>query len=287
MTILDKYNEILASPQNIIQELWGDKNIFGEPIIYLAGSLAEGFGNDNSDIDIYCLINPEQWNQLVERKENDSRGLKIWEKNHLIHNIYVDGYRMDIEFWNIDYVNNIVCNLNKFDFNADQYTTRFSKEDLDFLHRIKFGKCISNKKLFDKLYMGINFSNLGFYQVITGSEYFGSYLEDIEGAMESEDFGTTYIIGKILLDISISNFLFSVQETNPSAKWLYRKLQRYEDNIQDYSISEVYWSYQKFDRSKDNILKFVNALIESCTSINNKAQENLVKHQRGNEHVGQ
>ncbi|MBC1604426.1 hypothetical protein HCJ39_06840 [Listeria rocourtiae] len=285
MTILSKYKEILSEPSQIIDEVLVSDELKENAIVYLAGSLAEGFGNVNSDIDIYCLLPSDDWEKLLDNKRNDSRGLKIFGENNLIHNIYLDEYRVDIEFWNIEYVNKIISKLNSFDVNAEQYTTRFNKDDLDFLHRMKYGKCIYNNNLFIQLYEEVNFMNLGFYQVIVGSEYFGSYLEDIEGAIDAEDFGTTFVIGKMLLEISISNFLFSVQETNPSPKWLYRKIQRYEEKVNDFDISEKFWAYQNFNRYEDNILTHTMALIDFCTLTNNKAQENLVKYQRGINHV--
>ncbi|MBD3861252.1 hypothetical protein IEE86_16115 [Bacillus sp. 28A-2] len=248
-------------------------------IVYTAGSIMEGFGNENSDVDVYiiCDLGAISNEFAGGYKEGE---ISIIEENTIVYNTIIGDTRYDFEYWDWKEVNKIVEKLNNFNFGTDQYKDRLSKSEIDFIHRLKYGNPVINKNSFASFIKNIVFDNLGYIQVIVHSEQYDGYLEDIEGALLSNDFGTSYVISKLLLETSVTSFLSVHGETNPSRKWLYRKLERFQNNNNnEINLLKKYLTLDSYCFDERNIESHIETVIEFCQELNLKTQYIIGKKQ--------
>jgi predicted nucleotidyltransferase len=240
-------------------------------IVYLAGSLMEGFGNSTSDIDVYviCDLIPS-----IVPEESITQSFLQSDKN-LVRNIIHEGIRLDFEYWTWEEFNNAVNILNNLDFKTDQYIQRISDDDFDLLHRIKFGKPIVNKERFEKIYNEIIFENLGYYCIAIGNEKYQGLLEDLQGAYLSKDYGSAFFLSRLFIERMMTSYLASHGETNPNTKWLYRKALRYQETTGDTNLLEKYLDLQNRPFQLETIDKLIKEMINFGQSLNSKSQSSL------------
>ncbi|CAG7915102.1 hypothetical protein SSCS72_02923 [Mammaliicoccus sciuri] len=247
--------------------------ISDDVIIYKAGSIMEGFGNKSSDIDVYIICKLKDINNEISHSEESV----ISKDDTYINNFFIENIRYDIEYWDIDKVRNTIEKLNNFNFKNDIYSDRLSKDEIDFIHRIKFGVPVINTVAFNKFKSNFNFNNLSKIQVLEHTEQFEGYLEDIEGALISKDLGTVYTLTKLILEEVTSSYLSSVGETNPSRKWLYRKMLRYEEKYQDSLLLENYLKFHGYKFNENSIDTYTTELLEYIQKLNIHIQNNYKK----------
>lgn len=185
--------------------------------IYMSGSIMEGFGNSESDIDLFVVSKDLP---KIEAIDNYLEGIDgnrfIFENKIIITNSY-DGVDFDIEFHKIDDVDMYVYNLNNHLLKENDYY-------LDFLHRMKFGFPLLKEKNFNNYIQKVQFSNLNYVKARKYSTYFPIKVTDILGAYKEKDFQTSFFMSWFLLEESIDTYLFLLGETNPNKKWRIKKI---------------------------------------------------------------
>lgn len=263
--------DILLHKQVILSKL-DDLNLENS-LVYVAGSLLEGFGNATSDVDIYVVCEKSYLDKQA-CKLTDSESL-IRSENNLIRNVIHDGTRYDFEYWSWENFNGIIKKLNCLDFKTEGHITRLSRDEYDLLHRFKYAKPLVNEEKFHELYDSIQFEDLGFYQVVVQSESYSGCLQDLQGASSSGDYGSAFIMVRCLIDIVVTSYLAVNGETNPSLKWMYRKLVRYQETTGDTALLQDYLRLQTYPFTEDTIKSLIRDALKFCQNLNLKAQEAL------------
>ncbi|NQX46962.1 nucleotidyltransferase domain-containing protein [Paenibacillus tritici] len=241
--------------------------------VYLAGSTIEGFGNVGSDIDVFVVS--EHLPEASELGSKETNQAVIKEKNTIIYNTVLEELRHDFTFISREDFGQLITKLNDFNHQLDRRPDEFDKEDLDFLHRLRFSKMIKVSAEHVAIIQNINFNNLNFYLALNQSAFYSHVIEDLEGAYQSRDFGTCFFALRKLLEISATMFLALQGETNPNPKWLYRKLQRYCANQQDMSLLEKYMRLQGYSYDEQTIGYQLKETIQFCQYLNDLSQDLL------------
>ncbi|MDQ0926459.1 putative nucleotidyltransferase [Bacillus atrophaeus] len=270
---------------NMIKEILNNKDIVLNHIknldvksyfVYIAGSLVEGFGNGNSDIDVYVIYDSDKGFNI---EQNGSNEVLFKTELSYVNNIIYDGKRFDFEYWNINDVQAIINKVNSIDPNSEQYLIRLNKDETDFLHRFKVSQCIYNDELYSKYKQQISFEKLQFIQIVLHSEQYDGYIEDLQGAFSSGDLETSYLISHLLIETALASFLCSHGETNPSRKWLLRKLGKYENETLNSNLKNLYFDLLSFRFNPSNIENHIEKTIEFTTELNLEAQDYLKRMQ--------
>lgn len=274
--LMNRINQLLENPTELLSLL--HLTDMESAIIYLAGSLLEGFGNLRSDIDVYVLCKDEELETLRSAMAALD-GSFFPSKECITRNITIRESRFDIEYWSRSKFADLVSKINNLDFNTSDYIDRISKEEFDILHRLKYGKPLHNKQQFEDLYQSINFNNLKYYRIITQSEIYTSVVEDIQGAYLSKDFGSAFFMARNLIDIVMTGYLAGKGETNPGSKWLFRKLIRYEERCrelgEEIKFSEEYLRLQTHEYCPDTVQKYIKEVLGYCQKLNLASQSML------------
>ncbi|AUS11636.1 nucleotidyltransferase domain-containing protein [Bacillus stercoris] len=239
--------------------------------IYLAGSIMEGFGNDASDIDVFVISeNPDR---LAYEPTNFTREVNIQVGESFIKNIVIDSIRYDFEYYRSSSFTSLIEKLNNLNFNTENYIPRFTADEIDLLHRLKFAEPLLNKSAFNTILNNINFENLNNYLVITNIESYDGHLEDLQGALSCSDFGTSFVLLKLLLKYSLNAYLAKYGETNPGEKWLFRKLSRYAEKHGDQHLLDKYLNLLCYPFEKDKIKHYAQKTINFTQPLIIKAQK--------------
>lgn len=262
----------INNPELILKHL-GEIDL-NRSLIYMAGSLMEGFGNGTSDIDVYIICDQIKVNDNAQNGE-----LLLTNNKSLIRNIIHEDVRYDFEYWLWDDFLDMIKKLNNLNFNTDGYVERISNDEFDLLHRLKFGKPLVNKEKFFGIYNNVKFENLGYYKAVVQSEIYSGYIEDLQGAYTSKDFGSAFIMARRLVEHVVNSLLALEGETNPSAKWIYRKLLRYQEHSGDKDLMEKYFYFITYPFDEKTIKKFIQEAIKYCQNINMKIQNILYEKQ--------
>jgi predicted nucleotidyltransferase len=260
---------LLENPQPLIQSL-GQLDA-EKTMVYLAGSLMEGFGNESSDIDVYVI----GYDLPVIAEMGVTPQSFVCNETNLVHNFILESVRIDVEYWTWGEFEKSVQLLNGLDFNTERYIERLSDKQYDLLHRFKHGKPIFNAGRFEKMYHNTNFDNLGYYRVVVETEYYQGLMEDLHGAYTAEDWGTAFFLARSFLERMATSFLASHGETNPSYKWLYRKMLRYQEQTEDFELLHKYMELQSLPYDARTVRSNIKKMIQFGQSINDKAQARL------------
>lgn len=266
--------EIKENPSIVLKHL---KEVNDVKYVYMTGSLLEGFGNEKSDIDIYVICDIKDAKSKFEQQENS---ISIHLEDKIINNINFNGYRFDFEYWDIKKFVNLISKLNNYDFTVEQFNSRFTDDEIDFLHRLKNATPLVNSQEFKHLQNNINFKHLSGYQIIEYSETFDNHIEDLEGAVLSKDFLTVYRLSLIILEISINSYLSTYNQTNPSKKWFLRKIKNYEEKNNHDELLSKYLNFNSYKFDQNTILDFMDSIIDFTTTLNKESQYYLNKLQR-------
>ncbi|MDF9857296.1 putative nucleotidyltransferase [Paenibacillus sp. PastF-1] len=273
---MNRVNHLLENPTELLSLL--HLTDMESAIIYLAGSLLEGFGNLRSDIDVYVLCKDEELETLRSAMAAID-GSFLLTAECIIRNITIRESRFDIEYWSRSKFTDLVGKISNLDFNTSDYIDRLSKEEFDVLHRLKYGKPLHNKQQFIELYQSVNFENLKYYKIVTQSEIYTGIVEDVQGAYLSKDFGSAFFMARNLIDIVMTGYLAGKGETNPGNKWLFRKLIRYEERCRELGeeihLSEEYLRLQTHEYSLDTVQKYIKEVLGYCQKLNLESQNML------------
>jgi hypothetical protein len=268
--------KILLQPEQILNYLnaFELKNSY----VYISGSLMEGFGNHTSDVDVYVICNEIPVNPSMN---DDCLGESfLWEGNTLVRNLIHEGVRFDFEYWTVKDFNNAVRQLRELDFKKDEHIARIQDTDFVLLHRLKYAKPLLNVEEFMEFHSTIPFENLGFYQAVIMSERFTSFVEDIQGALLSDDLGSAFFMVRRLVELSAVSYLGIQGETNPNLKWMYRKIIRYQEQSGDNNFLEKYMHFQTHPFEKSTVKEFIKKAMRFAQDLNSKTQLALQVRQR-------
>lgn len=256
------FNKLLENPELIHQYI--APNLLNHTI-YICGSIAEGFGNSKSDIDVYVIAEELPLLDSVE-------GRLIFHEKYKIHNIQLDMSRIDIEYWTWQEVMRLQRILEDYKISGDKL--KLTEEEIDYLHRLKFAKPLYNEKLFLKLISDTRFDQFDRGLVIAHINIYSGLIEDIEGCLVDGDHYTALAACKLLLDRAIDAYLCSRGETNARPKWRLRKLIRAFSGESD--VFQKYMKYQYLtDLRPETIRKHVEEVLLFCQQVVIEAQEVL------------
>ncbi|HFQ7505611.1 TPA: hypothetical protein ACHS06_000214 [Streptococcus agalactiae] len=232
--------------------------------VFAAGSVFEGFGNEQSDIDLFFVLNKDRESFIRDfvKKNPDFAFYKRRSKIILI--IRYQEMDFDIEFHTVSQVLTDIEDVNNNAIGSRDF-------NFDFWHRIQYAQGLYNSENIDNLKGFLNYDMFKLIKPKYNQTYFYVNIVDVMGAYESQDFQTSYLIVRELLEETIVGYLSLYGETNPSKKWLIKKIQRYSTNY-EHSInlldmlSKAYNGVELYD---EKVLKFkTEQILKYCQHLN-------------------
>ncbi|MFF1659164.1 nucleotidyltransferase domain-containing protein [Streptomyces sp. NPDC058255] len=227
--------------------------------VFVSGSLVEGFGNENSDLDVFVLTSSTSDASLSETASTFDMG------DCLIEVDYHHDVRVDTEIWPIERFFEIAGRISDFPVGDASAIIRFPDRDFDSAHRLRIGVPVRGVEVFNELRDKFDFKRLSRLLANKFVTAYEGHSEDASGAVRANDAYTAMLMSRWALGSAIDAYLASQGMTNPKEKWRFSKLvsgghtdlaQRYLELEADLSVSPE----DVLTRSRDR-LRFSASLV--------------------------
>ncbi|WP_223624654.1 hypothetical protein [Microbacterium sp. EST19A] len=186
-------------------------------MVFLSGSLVEGFGNAKSDIDVVAIGARDTSLELP------SPWVPLGPGKVLIRTL--DGRRVDIEFIPVDVLESAIDKLDSDSSDRHPATRALSSELLSALHSLHIGIPLNRLDQFHELRSAVPWATLNSAMSDVAAYMCRATGEDAAGAILAGDAYSAMISSKISLGYSIDMLTARLGHTNPKPKWRARKLQ--------------------------------------------------------------
>jgi len=227
-------------------------------VVYISGSLIEGYGNSSSDVDIFVISDVEPIGENIIKKDKFTIDIRFEGKR-----------RVDFEYWRPQYVDEIAQKLKKITPGKDFVAEKLSPVEELFIHRIKIGQVIQNKLDFEKLKNKFDLNLFSRYLLQQSIHRIDGAIEDLVGLLDDGDLDTAIFRAVSIVGLSVDAWCFYRGRTNPLEKWRVKKLSELT-NPSDSFVSKKY-----FELSFPNPERLIDATkktqyIEDCINISHE-----------------
>ncbi|OEH94284.1 hypothetical protein [Bacillus solimangrovi] len=188
---------------------------YDEDVVFLSGSIIEGFGNKGSDLDVYVVSNKND--VLIPQSINSVELPYGKEYTFLGNKILISAIVIQEEVFK-----SLIVEIDKKIKNRQ--ISVLDKKSIELYHRLHLGLPIKNQNNFTKLTNLLDIGTFRHNLCKNRLSYSENRHEDAVGALESKDYWTAFLSARISLEKSVESLLYIKGETNPSDKWLFRKL---------------------------------------------------------------
>jgi len=258
--------EIKKKSEGFIKQ-YNDSNIL---FSYISGSLIEGYGNENSDVDIFVITKNKE--EVLLKEEVPEMFFSL--DTHSIHTKQMENIRFDTEFYNVDEFEKIIFKSNSITYENGVVSPWLLENEYDMLHRFKVSVPLTNHDIYHDYFSKVNFNNFEKFNILQHTTEFGGLLDDLEGALKSKDYLTAYQMFSILFDNCIESFISSKNITNPKKKWIMKKMK--DLYFQNNSLVDIYLDFKKIDiKDIENQSEKFIFYLNMCQSLNAESQKLL------------
>jgi predicted nucleotidyltransferase len=235
---------------------------------FISGSLVEGFGNGNSDLDVFVIVADglprPALNALATRFEADDYAIDI---------DFQDDLRTDTEIWEISKLMDAGKSISGCGLEDWATAAILDEKIIDLAHRIRIGVAVAGDDEFAAAQSAFDWER--FHRVLCHRflHDYNAQAEDAIGAIRADDFGSALIMSRIALGSGVDAMLASRGVTNPKAKWRYRKLLALDDR----SLLERYLAAElEPDDEPSGILSRARDRVRLATELAEAAQLSLL-----------
>lgn len=243
-------------------------------VIYISGSIVEGFSNKYSDLDIYVLMD-EYENSRIENLDYNFD--KYREKFGRIGDI-----QCDIEYWPKSLMLTLIEQLNNMDLNNLNVRSKnqikienYTIDDMiSFVYRFTNSLPVYNEEKYNELKAELNINK--FCRFVTRK-----YINDVDhkfmdifGNLDNDKPETALICARHALLKTITFYLFSWEITSDNTKWLHEKLKKISlvnnETLEVYNnFLSLYYYPNLMNRNdvKNNVEDIVNFINEVINVI--------------------
>lgn len=179
-----------------------------EPILFLSGSLVEGYGNASSDVDLYVLFPDEDVQEAVKPITTPRLG----------------DIRLDLEFWPSSRIDKLREKVNGLQLRSNKSRVSFTHQERVFMHSLRSGIPITSPERLEQLRATFQFSVYQHAEVWNRLADYEQIMEDIEGCVLSRDTITGLVNVRRATDTLMIAYLHLKGDLNPREKWCYRRL---------------------------------------------------------------
>ncbi|MEV7190836.1 nucleotidyltransferase domain-containing protein [Streptomyces sp. NPDC093510] len=232
--------------------------------VYISGSIARGWGNETSDLDIY-VITPEPW--AGDGEASAPVGL---EPNFVPIGItHVNKVRWDIEYWSQSQVEQLIAKVSwaSFDSNprATELMTSPMQHELNFLERLPYAVPLVGEEWLRDRREEVASSALRSLATSAQLNLADAYLEDAVGQLKADDLESSVLSAKMAFGHAMDALLAYHGEVGRSWKW---RARRFHEVKQDVLTFDRYWALETMrDFDPDNPARWVEEIVQVCRNI--------------------
>lgn len=214
-------------PQKILAAL----DVSSEPsTIFLSGSIIEGYGNAESDLDVF-LIYPDALPTQGATYAWDSGGIAFE---------YLEDWRLDIEMRSEKKFPEMAQRLNACPTDDWNACLGLAEWEIELSHRIRVGVPIRDEEHFWSIHRLFDFDHISRLIATRCLISHQGVSEDASGAILSKQHGTALLMARRALQYAVDAVLAFHGETNLKEKWRFFKLMK----LGDTALLDRYWALE-------------------------------------------
>jgi hypothetical protein len=207
-----------------------------DAVVYVSGSLFEGYGNPWSDVDVFAITDRPPSSPYAKRASTNRTA------QHL-----VGGRRFDWEFWGPDDVRALAARASALRATAreDILGTAFLHIEKCFIHRLRIGAPLLRRDEFERLRSLFDFDLFAGFQADEAIRWLDSLMEDLCGMLAIEDADVALFTARELVGTAVDAYCHSKGSTDPVRKWRVKQLARVADGSERHAVvAEGFWRLQ-------------------------------------------
>lgn len=211
-----------ASLERCVSDLGGDlghildeiPKRFHDDAIYLTGSLIEGFGNDQSDLDV----------MIVTDQPLDDIPFTVKKDLMVINMIFMPGRRVDLEYIDISTLCDPINEIAGLDIPVDFVAERIDERQELMIHRLTTSRPVFDNDAYQTLSRLVSKDQFRRYMIKRSFHKIDGAALDLEGFLSKSQIHDAMFRLFDIIDLTVDAYRFGQGMTNPLPKWRLRSL---------------------------------------------------------------
>ncbi|MEV4556222.1 nucleotidyltransferase domain-containing protein [Kitasatospora sp. NPDC049285] len=232
--------------------------------VYVSGSVARGWGNEDSDLDIY-VVTADPWTGGAE-----STAPVVLEPNAVpVAATRVGRMRWEIEYWTESQADQLVRKVSWASFDrqlgAAEPAAALLPCELNFLERLPYAVPLTGEDWLAARRADVASSALASFAASHQLQQAEAFLEDAIGQLNAADLHSSVLSAKMAFGHSVDALLASHGEVGRSWKW---RARRFQEVRQDVLAFDEYWGLETMrSYDPDNPSRWVEEVVRTCRKI--------------------
>jgi membrane protease YdiL (CAAX protease family) len=216
-TIPPEYAQRIARVEAAVRQRLG--RIPDTATAVLAGSIIDGYGNPNSDIDVTVLAR-KPWDPASGLLRPD-RVFQFDGKSVELH--FVENERIDLEIHPLAKVDALIKRLSDYD-PGDRRAPHIDPFAFQLLHQLRIGVPVAGDDELRRIRAEVPWHAVTEILRLRNESFYTGHAEDAAGAIKAGDAPTAVLASRRALGAATDCLIAAYGHTNPKEKWRYRKL---------------------------------------------------------------
>jgi hypothetical protein len=229
--------------------------------IFAAGSLVRGFGNNQSDLDIYVVC-ANQWNG----KTDHSSTVTLEPRSIPVHAVGVNGRRLDIEYWTDGQIDQLIEKVSWYQFdNRADVADLLSPPEIDLLGRLDHALALVGEDWVERRREQVRSSATRAVFVSRYTNRADLFMEDAIGQLASGDEHSAVLSARSAFGYAIDALLVYHGASGSSRKWRAWLMRSMENPVIKF---DEYWRIESMEGlTPGNMSAWVDEVIQACRRI--------------------
>jgi hypothetical protein len=230
--------------------------------VFVAGSLVQGWGNVDSDLDVYLICT----RPTTPAAFTDVHTTRLSSPEVPVGGLPALGRDCDIEVWTGAQVEELLAQLSpERRARSSSMLEGFSHFELDFLEKVSYGIPLSGTRAVERIQRAVRDSVWQDSLISRALDLSDIYLTDALGQLDSGDTVSAVLSGKLAFGYSVDAVACAAGQYGRSPKWRGRRLCQIDSPLLPF---EVYWSVETMagydDRDRG---RWVLGVVALCRKI--------------------
>jgi hypothetical protein len=232
--------------------------------VYVSGSVARGWSNENSDLDIY-VVTAEPW-----AGGPDEAAPVALDPNVIpVVATRVGRTRWDIEYWLDSQVEQLIHKVSWASFDRQPSTspqaTGLLPYELNFLERLPYAVALAGEQWLAARRAQAACSAVTSFAASYQVQMAEAFLEDAVGQLKAADIHSSVLSAKMAFGHAVDALLASRGEVGRSWKWRARRFQEVDQDVLKF---EDYWALETMrGYDPENPARWVEEVVRTCRRI--------------------
>ncbi|MBV1849579.1 nucleotidyltransferase domain-containing protein [Catellatospora tritici] len=229
--------------------------------VYLSGSLVRGWGNPQSDLDVY-VVSDSPWS-------GDSAAvvpLRGLSGSIPVNAFYVDGCRWDVEHWQVVQIDALLAEVSWDRYDSGELShLGLSRHEIDVLERLAYAQPLLQPDWLASRQEALKQSALRTALVAERLNLTDLFIEDAVGQLRAGDEECAVLSARLAFEHVVDALLASRGEFGHSSKWRPRRFRAVQQDLLSF---EDYWRLEtmaSYDHRRP--ASWVEETVETCRRI--------------------